>query len=963
MGKINKKARREKDKYYHYAKEQGYRARSAFKLIQLNKKYDFLGKSNVVLDLCAAPGGWLQVCSKYMPMSSTVIGVDINPIRPIRNVITHQADINSTDCRRLLKKDLGQQKCDVVLHDGAPNVGADWRQDAYDQNVLTLQSLKLACDFLKEGGMFVTKIFRSKDYNALLWVFNKLFNKVDATKPHSSRGASAEIFVVCKKYLAPSKIDARLLDPIHVFRDDVPTTNKEAAEQEQRMSVETLNKQLVAKKPRQRQGYEDTEALLVKKNMSVADFIESNDPVRVISEATSLLFDSRAKESGYLDSQHTTEDIKAFCADLKVLGRKDFKELLKWRLQVRKDLKKAIKDKQKEDKEAENDEDSGKTEQGDKEPEDETEELENELHEEYQKKKRESKREAKRKRKDARRAALGLNNQSVDMDTYNLEGGDPDIGGYTQFSRINPQTAGPTEIQEEDEDDKSIGEISLDSDEENGNENDDSMDRENEEEEDDDREAYLAALEDQLDYQYNQYLAMRNSKEAFKGQEEGVHAGGKKLSRRQRMEAEAKAQLKQKEDKLDYTHQQYLKMLAAPPKDRKEDKDDDDDEDDDSSSDEDIEEEDDEEASEDDEDNDEGVSASRWFSQSLFDDVTAEESIEPPSQQIQALSGKKRGREVQDESAETNGKEENEMEEDESMDLMANIPKSEREKRKEKLRKKREKENQRSKKTEDQGFEVVSAKEDDTNEGKNIEAENNDQKTKERKKLIEAGMGRKAQNKGKEDGQMEIVPQEPDQGEESPDPRDEEYDSDTHAEILALGKMMKKHTRAKALVDASYNRYSFDDPALPSWFAADEAAHFRPQLPVDKSEVDKIKERFREISARPVHKVAEARARKKRKLAEKVNKARRHIANIANDQDLSNVSKTKAAEKAMKKAKLKKPETVSVVSGKDGRQHGKVQKGAKVKRVDKRMLADKRGENKKRKGGKRGKSKGGKRGR
>ena len=89
---------------------QGYRARSAFKLIQLNKKYDFLGKSNVVLDLCAAPGGWLQVCSKYMPMSSTVIGVDINPIRPIRNVITHQADINSTDCRRLLRKDLGQQQ-------------------------------------------------------------------------------------------------------------------------------------------------------------------------------------------------------------------------------------------------------------------------------------------------------------------------------------------------------------------------------------------------------------------------------------------------------------------------------------------------------------------------------------------------------------------------------------------------------------------------------------------------------------------------------------------------------------------------------------------------------------------------------------------------------------------------------------------------------------------------------------
>lgn len=850
-----------------------------------------------------------------------------------------------------------------MLHDGAPNVGADWRQDAYDQNVLTLQSLKLACDFLREGGMFITKIFRSKDYNALLWVFNKLFEKVDATKPHSSRGASAEIFVVCRRYIAPSKIDQRMLDPVHVFKDDIPTTNKEAGlSEDSKMSIGTLNKQLVGKKPRQRQGYDDSEALLVKKNMSVPDFIESNDPVRLVSEATSLLFDSRAKDAGYLESPHTTEDIKAFCSDLKVLGRKDFKELLKWRLQLRKDNRKALADSLKEDQEdVEMDQESSKLSGQDNEEKDEdeeTEQIENELQEEYQKRKRESKREAKRKWKDARRSALGLNKYSVDMEAYDMDGGDPAVG-YTQFSLLNKEDTGKLAVaMDDDEDQKSIGEISIDSDSqgsgEEGKEGNDDDSAEDEDE--DDKEAYLAALEDQLDYQYNQYLAMKNNKEAHKGQEESLHAvGGKKLSRRQRMEAEAKTQLKQKEDKLDYVHQQYLKMLSSSGKSKKdgdesdsESSDDDDDDDDEDSDGE----------SNDSDDNENTMGVSRWFSQNLFDEVNAEESVEPAKAQVQPLngaSGKKRKRENDAESQEES---QNEDASNEVLNMLEAIPKSEREKRKERLRKQREKQQHKSKKVEEKGFEVVPQGDigNDQEEGDDAAVSaKQSQKSEGKRKLIEAGMGKAAKaNKKSENGGMEIVPAENNEKDDEPDPRDQQYDSDTHAEILALGKLMKKHTKAKELVDASYNRYAFDDPALPSWFAADEAAHFRPQLPVDKSEVDKIKQRFRDISARPIHKVAEARARKKRKLTEKMNKARRYIANIASDNDISQVSKAKAAEKAMRKVKLKKPETSYAVTGKDGRAHGKAApKGANVKKVDRRMLADKRGENKK-KGGKRG---------
>ncbi|KAG5300860.1 AdoMet-dependent rRNA methyltransferase spb1 [Histoplasma ohiense] len=315
------------DKWYKLAKEKGYRARAAFKLIQLNKKYGFLEKSKVVIDLCAAPGSWCQVAAECMPSQSLIIGVDLAPIKPIPKVITFQSDITTDKCRATIRQHLKSWKADTVLHDGAPNVGVAWVQDAFSQAELVLQSLKLATEFLVPGGTFVTKVFRSKDYNPLLWVFKQLFNTVEATKPPSSRNVSAEIFVVCQGFKAPKHIDQKFLDPKHVFAElQDPTPNHEA---------KVFNPE---KKKRKRDGYEEGNYTQFKE-IPVSEFINTADPISILGEYNKLSFEQSIGGDLALATlarlPETTKEIQLCCEDLKVLGKKEFRNLLRWRIKVR----------------------------------------------------------------------------------------------------------------------------------------------------------------------------------------------------------------------------------------------------------------------------------------------------------------------------------------------------------------------------------------------------------------------------------------------------------------------------------------------------------------------------------------------------------------------------------------------------------------------------------------------------
>jgi AdoMet-dependent rRNA methyltransferase SPB1 len=262
-----------------------------------------------------------------MPKQSLIIGVDLAPIKPIPNVITFQSDITTEKCRATIRGHLKTWKADVFLHDGAPNVGTAWVQDAFTQSELVLQSLKLATEFLIPGGTFVTKVFRSRDFNNLMWVFNQLFTKVEATKPPSSRNVSAEIFVVCRGFKAPKKIDPKFLDPRTVFEElpDVTPNNEVKVFQPE-------------KKRRKRDGYEEGDYLQFKEE-PINNFIETSDPIQMLGTLNKLSFVE--KEGGDLAIQaiaklpETTEEIMLCCQDLRVLGKKDFRKLLKWRLSVR----------------------------------------------------------------------------------------------------------------------------------------------------------------------------------------------------------------------------------------------------------------------------------------------------------------------------------------------------------------------------------------------------------------------------------------------------------------------------------------------------------------------------------------------------------------------------------------------------------------------------------------------------
>ncbi|KAK0742349.1 FtsJ-like methyltransferase-domain-containing protein [Apiosordaria backusii] len=275
MGKSSKDKR---DAYYRLAKEQGWRARSAFKLLQLDEEFNLFENVTRVVDLCAAPGSWSQVLSrvliknekfgrhawedreakfrqsmlKVIPSESKpqensqqhqetkyveprsrpdvkIVSIDLQPISPLPGVITLRADITHPATVPLLLKALdpshdsetstnqqAQQPVDLVISDGAPDVTGLHDLDIYVQSQLLFAALNLALCVLKPGGKFVAKIFRGRNVDLLYAQLKVFFEKVNVAKPRSSRASSVEAFIVCINFQPPEGFKASLEEPLGV---------------------------------------------------------------------------------------------------------------------------------------------------------------------------------------------------------------------------------------------------------------------------------------------------------------------------------------------------------------------------------------------------------------------------------------------------------------------------------------------------------------------------------------------------------------------------------------------------------------------------------------------------------------------------------------------------------------------------------------------------------------------------
>lgn len=908
--------------------------------------------------MCAAPGGWSQIAARTCPKATPIVAVDILPIRALGpQVTTIVGDITAPKCQADIRKALSGVMVDVVLHDGAPNVGADYAKDAYEQNELAIHALKCATNHLKPGGTYCTKVYRSRDYTALQWVLQQLFGSVQALKPNASRSQSAEIFLICQDYKAPRKLDPRFLDPKHVF-SEVSSADKEdsvvASIPTPAGGVTVLDANWT-KRRRQRSGY-DMEHLdfSMRHVSSVQDFIlipSTKTAIKLLSTSTGLAFtcmeckdknredkwDPSCPCQSFLHHPFTTTDIKELVSDLQVLNQSDFKRLLQWRTKLQEAWK--IRQDAAKDKDDEGDDSDGEVDSVDSEESDNEDEIQEEIAKLRARRQNEKKRTKKKERALAakRRKKSAMDVMAVDM---------PDHDKIFSLATL-PSKKAVEAVAHANLDSMNDEEIfGLPSDEE-----------ENDEVEDDaadDEEARIRRREDELESSYQLYLSNTKDGSAKSGTKMA------KRSKKQQMQQLADEAAEDEEavmaQSTNYSTNVYARMLQGTNDSEGEKDSDDSDADDDGFDTEpmtpkefaDLQKKRKSDAPNPllhklSDDEPKSLKTARWFSNSLFESLgkASAETVLRGDTAADVAKG--------DEPANKQGEKKRKAGLD-AEEVLASIPKTDKQVRHEKrlkalARDERRKARRARKADDDQDFKVVPQGEDDESDDdcddRDLSHLNEERRKKvmEARELIKAGIGQARDEDYS--GSVKFAPAIEDRPLPVMDDRqyDEDYDSDDYAQTLALGTMMLRKSKEKALVDASYNRYAWNDPSdLPDWFVDDENKHHRPQLPIPQALIDKMKEKMMIMSTKPIKKVAEARARKNKRAKLKLVAAKKQAEAVVNSgSEMTEAMKLRAISKALRGTQTKNPSKTYVVA-KKGR-GGATGKG--IKQVDKRMKSDK----------------------
>lgn len=608
-------------------------------------------------------------------------------------------------------------------------IGSAYNKDAYVQNELVLAALKTATDHLVEGGTFCTKVYRSVDYNAIVWVLQQLFEDVQAMKPNSSRSQSSEIFLICLKYTAPDRIDPKLLDPNHVFKEIADPGLKK---------VDVLHKKHDKLNKRHRTGYEDSLGMTLRSTATVSDFISSSDPVRMLSDMNEFLF-SESCHSFEVHPKTTPELIQCF-KDLRVLGKIDFKKILKWRQLMRSDIL------------GSKDVEVGSKDSVLVKPSlTEEERLEKEIQElKFAKgqllrkeKKRDKVKAGKLREKQIASLVANAFEESGDVELFSTSG----LGSLTSDDLV----------------DKEFHVV------------DDNSDSDYEE-----RNDRIVIMEDDLDQQlendYSRYLSRKRMQQT----EELVENSVPLDPNRRKIESHVEEEDSEGEEESN-EHDIPTSILGSKSSNSAE-----------------------------------GV----WFSHPIFKESSIEKTVH---------LGRKGNEKASD-------------------DLLKIMPKTDREVRKEKRRKALERMQRRAARKasafdaeselDHEGFEVTRS--ENCNDSDEVALS---QEEIRRRELVRRGMGPKF-NATLDSNPIEFVPGDEEFGIHDSrryDSDHEEYDNHDLTTQLALGTLMLRPSRKRALIDSSYNRFAWnDDKDLPSWFVEDEMRHNKPEVPVPNALVQQV---------------------------------------------------------------------------------------------------------------------------
>lgn len=191
---------RKRDYYYKKAKQENYRSRAVYKILQAVKSYHFIKEGDVVVDLGAAPGGWIQAARKIVGNNGYVLGVDLKPVEAFaeHNVRTVIGDVGDLETVQQILEFL-PRKADAVISDVSPNISGIWEVDHACQIDLAQQALNIALETLKLEGCFFAKVFQGDMLDDFTKKVKNHFETVKVIKPAASRGKSSEMFILGMK--------------------------------------------------------------------------------------------------------------------------------------------------------------------------------------------------------------------------------------------------------------------------------------------------------------------------------------------------------------------------------------------------------------------------------------------------------------------------------------------------------------------------------------------------------------------------------------------------------------------------------------------------------------------------------------------------------------------------------------------------------------------------------------------